>query len=624
LPLPLKNVSPVRMIEVVPEVGDSAASKELPPLQAPVADPEPADKIAPDLRTLIDQKGEAAKPRRLEVILSYSPSNDDRTWRNTLARRVPGVVVEGRLGELVTVLAPPEQALALAQLPIVSTVRLPRPALQQSLAGLDKPGDIRAVLPRSGTERPHRVQITRDVRRAAVLDSDFRGYKEQLGKGLPADTRYVDLTQERNPELQPDPYPKDDQPVGAGTRRALALMQAAPKAQLTLIRVDPAAPYQVEAVARAINGEPVRSESVEQRELEMEIAQQNLDDRREALVQERKLLSTKFPDPTQREFLLKKPKDQRTAAQEEMLKDIQRQEKYLQDQAKLEADERALQQRRAKLQRLLQEQRQLKGIQVVWSGLVWNEGYPLAGSSPLSHYFDDRPFRAALWLQSAGDTAGQTWTGLFRDADGNRVMEFAPAGKKLLPERWTSELNFFGWLPSGGKPTPDLPANAVVRVSVQWREPHDPEFQQAGEDAYRWPLATLRLVVLRQLDPEGSKRPADDLEVVAYTSGLPQRLANDARAATYEQVVEFKVNPAGRYALRVEGMVPAGIRPRGAVALPGTQETWELRPRLFVETVDSASRKAGRVVFLDYATPGVSGLGMPADSREVMPLCAKR
>jgi hypothetical protein len=281
-------------------------------------------------------------------------------------------------------------------------------------------------------------------------------------------------------------------------------------------------------------------------------------------------------------------------------------------------------QRRVKLLRLLQEQRQLKGIQLVWSGLVWNDGYPLAGSSPLTHYFDDRPFRAALWLQSAGDTRGQTWAGPFRDVDGNRVMEFAPPGAKLRPERWTSELNFFGWQPIGGKPSPDLPADATLRVSVQWREPHDPEFQLAGEDPYRWPLATLRLVVLRQPDPDGKKRAADDLEVVASSSGLPQRLANDPRAATYEQVVEFKVNPAGRYALRVEGLVPAGIRPRGSVAaLPGAQETWELRPRIFVETVDSAARKAGRVIFLDYTTTDAYGRGMPADAREVVPLGRK-
>src|SRR5262249_27709191 len=161
--------------------------------------------------------------------------------------------------------------------------------------------------------------------------------------------------------------------------------------------------------------------------------------------------------------------------------------------------------------------------------------------------------------------------------DGNRVMEFAPPGTALRPERWTSELNFFGWQKAGEKqPVPDLPADTVVRISVQWREPHDPDYQEPGADVYRRPLATPRRAGLRQLDPEGKKRPADDFEVVAVPGGLPQRLDNDPRAATYEQVVEFKVNPAGRYALRVEGLVPTGIRPAGAVSLPGPQQSWEL------------------------------------------------
>jgi hypothetical protein len=599
LPLPIKNVSPVLLTEVVPDA--VSAARDLPPLQGPQGEPEPAEKITADLRALMEQKDEAAKPRRLEVILSSTPPEGNQTWRRTFARRVPGVALEGRLGPLVTVLAPPEQATALAELPIVSTVRLPRPALEQSV-GEEKPGNLRALLAAGGwsaggSERPHRVEVSRIMRRVAVLDSDFRGYKDFLGKGLPANTRLLDFTEIVRPDLQPEPYPQDGQAVGQGTRRALALVQAAPKAQLTLIRVDPSSPYQVEAVARAINGEPIPLEGIDEREAELSAEDQRLQDRREELRRERKVIASNFGDDPE---------------------SMKQRRAFAEKQARLEADQRALDRRRAELARWLQERGNLRGIQVVWSGLVWNEGYPLAGGSTLSHYFDDRPFRAALWLQSAGDARGQTWTGLFRDADGNRAMEFAPPEAPLRPKRWTSELNFFGWQPVGGKPVPELPDNAVVRVSVQWREPHDPEYQEPGADVYRRPLATLRLVVLRQPDPEGEKRPADDLEVVAWSSGLPQRLDNDPRSATYEQVVEFKVHPAGRYALRVEGLVPKGIRPAGAVALPGAETQWELRPRIFVETVDAASRKLGRVIFLDYATDG--GPGMPADSREIVPV----
>ena len=41
---------------------------------------------------------------------------------------------------------------------------------------------------------------------------------------------------------------------------------------------------------------------------------------------------------------------------------------------------------------------------VVVSGPVWNEGYPANGSSPLSRWFDDRPFRGAMWFQAVGKT----------------------------------------------------------------------------------------------------------------------------------------------------------------------------------------------------------------------------
>src|SRR5262249_13225345 len=159
-------------------------------------------------------------------------------------------------------------------------------------------------------------------------------------------------------------------------------------------------------------------------------------------------------------------------------------------------------------------------------------------------------------------TNGQAWAGLFRDVDGNGVMEFAPPGTPLRPGRWTSELNFLGWQPAAGMSTPDLPKTRI-RVSIQWREPHDPAFLQIGEDYYRQPLADVRLLILRQRDPTGTKLPADEMEVVARSEGVPLRLDNQPSSGAYEQTVEFTVDNPGRYALRVEGRVPATIRPPG-------------------------------------------------------------
>jgi hypothetical protein len=262
---------------------------------------------------------------------------------------------------------------------------------------------------------------------------------------------------------------------------------------------------------------------------------------------------------------------------------------------------------------LQRDLRDLKGVQVVASTLVWNQGHPVDGGGTLSRYFDDRPFKAALWFQAAGDTRGQAWAGLFRDADGNGVMEFAPAEAKLPKGRWTPELDFLAWQPADGTIKAELPAGTKVRISIQWREPHDPDFFQHGPDAYRKPLADLRLVLLRQRDPSGTRLPADDLQVVAQSAGLPERLLYQPNSAVYEQTLDFTVQDAGVYALRVEGRVPVGILPPGVATLPALQKSWDLRPRIFVQTLAGA----GRAVLQDYATDEGS-IGTPGDAHRAI------
>jgi hypothetical protein len=256
----------------------------------------------------------------------------------------------------------------------------------------------------------------------------------------------------------------------------------------------------------------------------------------------------------------------------------------------------------------------LRGIRLVLSGPVWNEGYPLNGTSPLSRYFDDRPFRAALWFQATAETTGQAWSSLFRDADGNGVMEFAPADTRLPSGTWTNELNFLGWLaPERSKPGP-LPEKARLRISLRWREAQDPDYTHIGEDPYRLSLADLHIVVLFQPDPLGKKRPSDLLEVVAESAGPALRLEKWANSSVYEQTVLLPVRKAGRYVVRIEGKAPTGIQPRGVPTLPALQRTFELTPRLFVETLDGS----GRAVFETWTT--AEGPGMPADARVVVPL----
>src|SRR5581483_3134776 len=267
----------------------------------------------------------------------------------------------------------------------------------------------------------------------------------------------------------------------------------------------------------------------------------------------------------------------------------------------------------AVLDRYLQFQRDLaslRGIRVVASALSWHDGFPVDGTSALSRYFDDRPFRAALWFQAAGDTRGQSWSGLFRDADGNGVMEFADPRQPLPPDLWTPELNFLSWQTSKGQTVADLPAGTRLRFSLQWREAHDPLYAQTGEDPYRQPLArNMRIFLLRQLDPTGKRQPADDMEIVAQSVDAGMRLSAAPNSAIYEITLDVQIKQAGRYAVRIGGIAPESIYPPGDPTLPFMRKRSEMFVRLFVTPLDAS----GRAIFYDYATAAGS-LGMPADA----------
>jgi hypothetical protein len=498
------------------------------------------------------------------------------------------------------VVARPDQVPALAKLRQVAGVRLPRAARPQVQAPAGGNEDPRAALRASGLERLHQLGHRGKGTRVAIIDGDFQGYQQMIKRGqLPAGTRCLDLTAERNRDLTPDPFPTTGkEALGHGTRCALALTRAAPEAEIVLVRVDPAAPYLLQEAARYINGEAFRSDNLVQRATELESDSHDIEQRREALVRERRTLL------------------ESTAPQDELEK---KWEAYRKRQATFDQAEKDHVARINRYLDLTAALRNLKRVRVVASSLVWNDGQPVGGGSALSRYFDDQPFRAALWFQCAGDTRGQAWTGLFRDTDGNGNMEFVPPDTPLPEGRWTPELNFLGW--SGGDAEAvDLPAGARIRVTLQWQEAHDPEILRGGEDVYREPLAKLRLLVLRQRDPSGAKLPADDLEVVAQTEKLPQRLQNLPAAATYEHAVEFTVPAAGRYALMIQGQAPKSTRPADRPGLPSKQKSGELRPRVFVSTLDGK----GRAVLLDFTTDGprrsreAGSLGVPGDARAVI------
>ena len=600
---PLQSAWPIRLVEVQPDLPTPNGRPEPPPI------PKGQEKIAAELRELLTDAAKAAAPTRLEVILARTPLAGEYGYVGLLTLAAPGLVVEGRLGPLLTVRTTINQAIPLAALPEVTEVRLPfaaRPRLEaaDSVEGWEP---LRA----SGAARLQVLNHKGRGTRLAVIDGDFTGWRKMVGKQLPTDTHMVDLTRERNDDLEPDAEPGDGAHPGHGVHMALAVLKAAPEVELTLVRIDPAAPYMLQQIARAMNAEPISSDSLRNRLANLDDRRFRLEQELPLLLQERQQVLKQFTDVSQKPLLLKKKEKGPLSLDEELqLQEIESREAFDKKQADYNRRDRQYHESVERYFQLLKDMQNLKGIQIAASGLVWNEGHPADASSALTRYFDDQPFKAALWFQSAGDSHGQAWSGLFRDADGNGVMEFDAKGTE-----WPRELNFLSWAPDGGdKPrrSLDLPAGAKARFSLQWREAHDPNAGRPGEDPYLKPLADLRIVLVYQPDPAGAKQPADDLDVVGLSVGQPARLEATPSSAVYEQTLELRVTKPGRYAVRIEGTAPASTRPREEPSIPAAQKTFELHPRLFVETLEGP----GRVLLQDSTEEGA--MGMPADSRNVI------
>lgn len=571
-----------------------------PDLPVPAVRPVPAAvplelrKLAPPVRALVPGAAQAG-PRRFEVILSRYPPCDDKEWRLDLERAAPSLVVEGRVGQVVAVRARPAELPRLAALQAVSTVRLPARAESAVLSLPDEAGDPAKVLSESGLERLHKAGKRGQRVRVAVVDSDFRGWQGLVGKRLPASTRLLDLTTERNPTLQPDPLPAGED-LGSGVRLALGVLLAAPECDLTLVRVDPEAPHMMHLVLRRVGGDEFLGEGLVSRREELALARADFNRRREELRRQRDEMLRLFADD--------RPQTEPALKKRQELRDT-----YFRNQAQFDTDQRAYDALVARYLRYRDDLLGLRGVKVIVSGLGWHAGHPVDGSGPLARFLDDAPLCKALWFQPAGNTRGQAWAGPFRDDDGNAVMEFAGPRSPLPAGAWNHESNFLAWQPWRGAAARALPVRTRLRVTLQWSEAHDAALAGPGLDPYRDPLADLRLVVVNQPDPEGARRPSDDLAIVAQSVGLPQRIENRPEASTYEQVVEFDAAAAGRFAVRIEGLPPDGIVPPGTPMLPAVRRAGELRPRVFVETVAGD----GRAVFEGYATRAGT-IGTPADA----------
>jgi hypothetical protein len=633
LPAPVNQVVPIVVTEVLPQ--PALAQKAVAPTKR---GQDYLDKISPDLWTMVTGKDDDSKIVRAEIILSFVPIVGDESYRDALMREAPSMFIEGRLGPVVTALLRVNQVSGLAGLPQVSVVRLPRPALVQIDPTVIFPGDNALALKLSGLDTLHQRGLKGQGVRVGIIDSDFRGYANFVKDGkLPKTTRLVDLTTEFNPDLYPDPQPGDDKTIGHGTHCALAAALAAPDAELTLIRLDPASLLQLQLVAKIINGEPILDAHLTQRADELRTGAQILTGSREEIIRERKPILDNYEDDSE----YKRVYDILGPAVRGWL--FTPREWHLRRVQDLERETQLQRQLDGRFDRFFDALKSLKGLQVVCTSLVWNDGYPLGGASPLSQWFEDNQHHKALWFVSVGNTQGQNWSGPYRDVDGNGVMEFTGATSKLPPGVWTPELNFLAWQPHQAPTTLELPEGATVRITMQWQEPHDPSYywNPKERDRYLKPLGDVALMVLRQSDPSGKLLPADDFEFVARSPVAAFRIDNRPTGSTYEQTVEFTVKKSGRYALRVEQRQPSrwelrtdeatksavlaeiavpttkGIRPADAPNLPAIETQWEMRPRIFVAVVDPANAATGRVVFRDFTTQQGS-IPILADTRALI------
>ncbi len=593
LPPLFRGRSVIRIIEARPD---------LPPPEPSLLPPQVAEelhKIGPSLRELVKDAAQAGNLRRLEIILSSTPGPLDTDWSRPVYRTAPSLILEGRAGPIVSGRMLPMEAIALVRLPGVSMVRLPAEARSAVLNLPDEEGSPAEVLKATGLEPLLKRGMPLRPVRVAVIDSDFRGWQALVGKKLPARTRLVDLTTERNDALEPDPFAGPADQPGSGTLTAMSVALAAPWCELILLRVDASAPYHLQLIQRRLNGDEFFTDSLLARRFKLLQRRGEVNRRLQVLLRERVEIFKTFPDD--------KPANDPIARAKQVRLDA-----YRKEQAQFDTEEKAFLELEKTYLRYLTDLRELRDVRVVVCGLNWHDAYPVDGGSYMTRLLEDTPEPRFVWIQAAGNSRGQAWAGLFRDADGNGVMEFADDKTPLPKGNWNHELAFLAWQPFKGEATKALP-KAKVRLTMQWREAHDPEYTKDGADPFRTPLSQLRLLVMRQLDPEGAKRPADDLIAIAENAGPALRIANEEGSAVYEHVVEFPVEAGARLALRVEGSAAKSTRPPGTAELPETVQFAELRPRIFLETLDGA----GRVVFETYATEAGT-FGTLADSRRAL------
>lgn len=618
LPSPLADASPIRWVEVLPggEAGQRLAPTSLEGVEA---------RWSPELRARLADASAANKPLRVEVLFPEAMETQTQQLQSLLDANFGGALaatagsnlrtslasVEGVVGNVVTIHF--ERASDVKHFTTLLShawhLRLPQPAAAtcRLLPRLERAIPLEEIVRQTGAPAMHQRGYRGQGVRVVLLVADLEGVAEQVGKTLPSSTRWIDLTSELNPDLRPLPVAQVPGEC-PGLKLAQALSAVAPEAELVLLRIDPSALFQVAEVVRWLRDPDYLSPALQIRHQEMERQiQRALERKQEAIRKRQEALQRPESDETLRRLLQ-------------------------QSQAAVQAAEAALRETYARYERYLRLRQELQslvyGAAVVVNPWVWEVGYPLDGCSPLSQRVEGLLLRTApritqpthppsaqslpppVWVQAASATQQAVWTGLFRDADGNGLLDFVPPDSPLPKDHWSRELNFLAWQTEGGQERLDLPAGCTFRCTLQWREPLEAETLEALR-----PIYPVSLRLWKQLDPQGQRQASDEMSEVARSVGGPYPIFASNGSVVYEQILDFRPSEAGRYALVID---LGGGRSQPLAAL---QRQVEIYPRLLIETL-SPGTQAGRVILHSFTSPA-GGVGLPGDIAEAVTIGAE-
>jgi hypothetical protein len=608
LPAPLREVLPIRWVEVLPGADLT--------LFTPAAVPPQRLRFTPDLRAVFDDAMAVTKPLRVEVVMDRRITETDQEMLRTRLRGFYGreapnpitgkpeqvpAVLDGVVGNVATIrFVQAVDAERFLQEPGVASIRLPRAAVETAGAAAGKLTTTAEALSTTRVLDLQKLGYRGQGTRIVVIATEFPELGSAFGvrfleKSLRTPVHFIDLTAELNTDLRPAP---ERPAITAGTTAARAAHLAASGATLVLVRIDPAAFFQVDSIARHVRGSEDFTVAMTSRIIELSLRTEELRLRNDAAVKEYRRAFSDFSDE-------EAPRQRREQARQAL------------NQLIIEETEHAATIARAT--RLQRAMRDLVAAEVVVNTVEWETGFQLDGLSAVSQRIDTtfasealggprsrsatrpRPAPRPIWVQAASPSIDSVWTGPFVDREGNQAMEFAPANAKLPAGLWTDELNFLATRSTDGMTTTGLPAGTKVRLTMQWRETHDPS-GYGGHDS----IFPITLRVLQQLDPEGKTRSSDELKEIARSVGGPYRVYAEPTYGVYEQIVEFTVPPEGRIALRVEGGTIYDSR------LPALERHIEVQPRLYAEFVGVTDK--GRPVFTPYA-PVNAGVGIPGDAK---------